>query len=516
MPPTEKPASRLVIQLGRAGDVINILPPLYQEYLATGVKQRLMVANQYADILEGTSYIEPVIYDGDFADITGAIEYAKGLGSDYTTTQVVGISDVVVSQVYGNQHHPKIICDSFAKDSYKLLGKLDLWPSQPPLVFDGRDKKREKRLYKYIPTLKPWIVVSTGGISSPFPYRELLWEILNHCLPEFHIVDLSKIKAEKMYDLLGIMDHPNTEAMILTDSGPLHLSYATTKPVHALIADTPSLWHGSAWRPSYASYTRYKNFPRDVTRILDLIRNPPLKPKHPNIVHVYQRTPWATGEEKRRNGVAVKTWDKIGWVDCGLDDNCFVRNASNVIPAEKKNIPMIKDMIRMACIGRDDRDVIVLTNTDTCVASNIIEMLVGDLPAYAYRNDFKILDKPIPDDEIGLGHKYQGCDLFVFRVGWWRNNHMLFPDMVLGREAWDKIMRELFKQSQGRELVGAIYHERHNSFWESASNINDDPSNLRNRMLARKWLLDRKMPLEELELKNYEGKFDNKVKRTTR
>ena len=505
--------SKTHLLLGRAGDCIALLPVLKNEYDETGIKPRLVVAKDYADILDGVSYVDPLVFDGAFEDVAGAIQFAKQFTDDVKTSQVVGISNVIVSQVYGESHAPKIICDSFQKDAWKLAGKLDLWPSQPPLIFDRRDKKREKRLYKYIPTLKPWIVVSTGGISSPFPYRELLWEILNHCLPEFHIVDLSKIKAERMYDLLGIMDHPNTASMILTDSGPLHLSCATTKPVHALIADTPSLWHGSAWRPSYASYTRYKNFPRDVTRILDLIRNPPSKPKLPNIVHVYQRTPWATGEEKRRNEVAAKTWDRIGWVDCGLDDNCFVRHAGNVIPNETKNIPMIKDMLRMACIGRDDKDVLVLTNTDTCVASNLLERLTGSLPVYAYRNDFKILDRPIADDQICLGNKYQGCDLFAMRVGWWRRNHSLFPDMVLGRHSWDRIMRELFKVAEGREITNLIYHERHPSGWEDASNLNNDPSNLRNAKLAREWLQERKMPLEELEFLNYEGRFKKPVKK---
>jgi len=513
MPLIAKPASRLVIQLGRAGDVINILPILYQEFLFTGEKQRLMVAKDYADILEGTSYIEPVIYDGDFADITGAIEYAKTLGEEYTTTQVIGIPDVVVSQVYGNNHSPKIICDGFQKDSYKLLGKLDLWPNQPPLVFDRRDKKREKLLYKYIPTDKPWLVVSTGGVSSPFLYNDLLWELLNNSLTEFHVVDLSKIKAERFYDILGIMDHPNTAAMILTDSGNLHLSYASKKPVHAIVADSPTMWHGAAWRPSYASYTRYGNFPRDVTRILDLIRKPRAKPKLPNIIHVYQRTPWATGDEKRRNAIATMTWENIGWVDCGLDDNCFVRNSSNVIPTEKKSIPMIKDMLRMACVGRDDKDVLVLTNSDTCVASNIIERLAGQLPAYAFRYDFKYIDKPIPDDNIIYGNKYAGCDLFVMRVGWWRRNHTLFPDMVLGRHSWDRIFRELIKLSQGREINYLIYHERHPSAWEDPRNLNNDPSNLRNCKLAREWLQARNMPLLEIENLNYEGRNKKPAKK---
>jgi len=504
------------VNLGRYGDIISFLPVLLNEYKETGVKPRLVVSKDYADILEGVSYVEPLVFDGAFEDIAGGVAFAKTFTDDVKTSQVVGIPDVVVSQVYGNSYAPKIVCDSFQKDAWKLAGKLDLWPLQPPLVFDKRDKKREKKLLKHLPTLKPWIVVSTGGNSSPFPWNDLLWEILNHSFPNHCIIDLSKVKAERMFDLLGIMDHPNTEAMILTDSGNLHLSYATKKPVHALVADAPTMWHGAAWRPFYASYTRYKNFPRDVIRILELIRNPHAKPRHPNIVHVYQRTPWATGEEKRRNAVASKTWKNIGWVDLGLDDNCFVRNASNVIPEEKKNIPMIKDMIRMACIGREDKDVIVLTNSDTCVASNIIERLAGQMPAYAYRYDFKKLEAPIGDDEISYGIKYAGCDLFVMRVGYWRRNHHLFPDMVLGRHSWDRIMRELFKQSNGRELINLIYHERHPSGWEQPNAINSDPSNLRNCALARKWLMDRNMPLEELTDLNYEGKVIKKSRRTNK
>jgi len=494
------------LNLGRYGDVCSFLPVLQNEYNETGTKPSLIISKDYAEILDGVSYVEPIVYDGPFEDIAGALDYAKTLGHTVTTTQVVGITDVIVSQVYGNHHGPAIICDSFQQDAWRLANKLDLWPRQLPLVFDIRDKKREKRLYRGIPKTKPWIVVSTGGNSSPFPYNDLLWEILKNCLPEFHIIDLAEIKAEKFYDILGIMDHPNTAHLILTDSGPIHLAYATTKPVHAIVTDRPSLWHGTAWRPFYASYTRYRNFPRDVTRILDLIRTPRPKPTLPNIVHVYQRMPWATGDEKRRNALAEKTWKGIGWVDLGLDDNCFVRSSAEVIPDEKRRIPMIKDMLRLACLGRDDTDVLVMTNTDTCVASNFIQRLEGTLPAYAYRHDFKRLDEPLSYDRISAGAKYAGCDLFAMRVGWWRRNHHLFPDMVLGRHSWDRIMRELFNLSQGREIENLIYHEWHPSFWEG-DGLHRDPSNLRNCRLAREWLQERKKPLLELETLNYEGKF---------
>jgi len=499
--------AKVHLNLGRYGDVCAFLPVLKNECDETGEKPRLIISKDYADILEGVSYVDPIIFDGPFEDISGALNFAKGLGTDVVTSQVVGIPDIVVSQVYGNAHAPKIICDSFQQDAWRLANKLELWPKQPKLVFDKRDKKREKRLYKCIPTLKPWVVVSSGGNSSPFPYNDLLWEVLNHSLREFHVIDLSKIKAEKFFDLLGIMDHPNTAAMILTDSGPLHLAYATEKPIHAIATDSPSLWHGAAWKPSYASYTRYKNFPRDLVRILDLIRKPPAKPRHENIIHVYQSTPWATGDEKRRNAVAAKSWEGIGWVDCGLDDNCFVRTAAEMVPDETKRIPMIKEMLRLACVGRIDTDVLILTNTDTCVATNVLQRIQGTLPAYAYRNDFAKLNSTIADDEIANGEKYAGCDFFAMRVGWWRKNHQLFPDMVLGRHSWDRILRELIKISQGREIENLIYHERHPSGWEDPQNINRDPSNLKNCLLARQWLQERNMPLLEIEALNYEGKF---------
>ena len=487
------------------------MPALYDEFNQTGEKPNLIISKDFQDIIDGTSYVNKIVYDGSFDDIKGALEFAKSLSLEPKTTQVVGDSNFIVSQVYGKDYHPKVICDSFGQDILRLCGKLNLWPKQPPLVFDRRDAKREKNLYKSIPTKLPWIVVGTDGISSPFPWKDLLWEVLNHCLPEFHIIDLNKIKAQKFFDLLGILDHPNTHCNILIDSGPLHLAYGSSKPTHALISDTPTMWFGAPWRPSYASYTRYKNFPRDVVRMLDLIRNPAPDPIYPDVVHVYQRTPWATGDEKRRNAVAKQTWDKVGWVDCGLDDNCFVRTSAEMVPDETKRIPMIKEMIRLACMGRDDKDVIVLTNSDTCVASNFIEKLEGILPAYAYRYDFKYLEKPIADEDIALGNKYAGCDLFAFTTGWWRKNNHLFPDMILGRHSWDRIMRELIKLSKGREIDSVIYHERHPSGWENPQNIHRDPSNLRNCKLAREWLQERKMPLLEIEGLNYEGKFKRPV-----
>ena len=127
---------KTLLNLGRYGDVIALLPVLKKEYDDTGEKPSLIISKDYADILDGVSYVDPVVYQGKFEDISGALKFAEGLGSNVTTTQVVGVPDVVVSQVYGNNHSPKIICDSFQKDLWRLANKLDLLlaASLPPMI----------------------------------------------------------------------------------------------------------------------------------------------------------------------------------------------------------------------------------------------------------------------------------------------------------------------------------------------------------------------------------------------
>ena len=194
------------LNLGKYGDVCCLLPALYDEFKQTGVKPSLIISKDFQDILDGTSYINKIVYDGAFDDIKGALEFCKILSLEPKTAQVVGDSNFIISQVYGKDHHPKIITDSFGKDILRLAGKLNTWPKQLPLVFDKRSAKREEKLTKGLPMDKPWIVVGTDGISSPFPWRDLLWEVFSHCLSGFHVIDLTKIKAQKFFDLLGILD----------------------------------------------------------------------------------------------------------------------------------------------------------------------------------------------------------------------------------------------------------------------------------------------------------------------
>lgn len=266
----------LWLLLGRHGDLLIGLPMMHAEFLATGQKQKLVVSAEYADTVSGCSYLEPIIWDGAWNDLGRAYKYAQTLSKNVRVCQVAGPKHVLDKIVYGGKFDRQT--DSFECEMYRVAGAMQLWPKNLPLMFDKRDKTREGILLQQLfmdmhwkKREQPLILVSTSGFSSPFQYTELLWDLLETRLKGYNVVDISNLKAERIYDLLGLYE--KARCLIATDSAPLHLAQAVNLPVCALIADTPTLWHGSAWRPNHISYVRYSNFPRDYRKMFEAVEN---------------------------------------------------------------------------------------------------------------------------------------------------------------------------------------------------------------------------------------------------
>ena len=86
----------LYVQLGRAGDILNILPLLWDDYRKASEKPGLMVAAEFAPLLEGVSYVEPVIWKGPHFEIAKAVAHAKTLCPNVVCTQVNGPIDEIL------------------------------------------------------------------------------------------------------------------------------------------------------------------------------------------------------------------------------------------------------------------------------------------------------------------------------------------------------------------------------------------------------------------------------------
>ena len=266
--------------LGRVGDLCNILPFLHRESLS-GEKPRLTVAAEFAPVMDGVSYVETIVYPGPHYEIAKAMQEAP---PGTICLQVNGPVDQVQKFTYRGKHAMK---DSFQKEQWHAAGHMDWWDLNLPLVFDRRNPEREKALIERVlpkrkgSKAKKLILVAAGSISSPFPCRELLWELLNlKFRNNYQLLDLSEVKAERFYDMLALYER--AYCLVAVDSAPLHLGRATPQlPVLALTNDRPLLWAGSAWRPNWAWCCRYRDFPTRAVEMFDVIGNGMLSPEGP-------------------------------------------------------------------------------------------------------------------------------------------------------------------------------------------------------------------------------------------
>ena len=471
------------IQLGRLGDVLNILPLLH--HVSTqGRRPVLMVHQEFASVTEGLPYCDvEVISEGSWTELDSAMELAK---EKY--------SEVHVCQIHGTHQNARK-APSFAIDAWARAGYWGDFGKHPLVL--ARSKEREARLLASVNPQSPFILVGRNGTSSPFAYgEELLTLARARCA---HVIDLSAIRAENFVDLLALYER--ADMLLTTDTATLHLAEASAVPTVALIADSPTRWHGSAPKGNVVLTVRYGEFMARRGEIDAALQFNRISSPSRTVFHVYQDFP-GEGDTARRNALARQTWEREGrgWFDLPAKD--FTRDATSV--GDTRALPFIKDVIehgyQNASALSEDKAFILLTNNDTCLTPGFahhLQRLDGEA-YFSHRRDFARLDRPLTHNEIENGHWYPGSDLFVFTPQWWEAHRDEMPDMILGAEGWDKILRELIKLTGGGEIHGCCYHERHESAWERNGARENAPSNVYSRHLAKKFLTEHGLPLEEM------------------
>ncbi len=251
----------LYVTLGRNGDVLAALP-IIQHELREGRQACVMVSAEYSPLLDGVS-LDRIVWQGDWRHVRAAHVWAM---RDWP--------NIVVLQQYNTDGWPvSARADSFVKESYRVAGKLALFPL--PLTFDRRSTEREAALLSIVPTDKPLLLVATRGISSPFAHGEALLALLTRTFPHVRVLDMGTVRAERLFDLLALFER--AACLVTIDSALLHLAQAVpTLPVVALVTDRPTPWHGS---PRYAGQilrVPYSSYPRRAAEVIAAVAAPVL------------------------------------------------------------------------------------------------------------------------------------------------------------------------------------------------------------------------------------------------
>jgi len=479
------------ITLGAFGDCITTLPLVLRDY-QVGNHPTFFIANDYKSLLDGVTYCDRMVWDGHYSQSQQAFDHACSLKQ---------FDNVYLCQCYGTsiERHT----ESYAKESWRLVGAVDLW-NKLPLVFDNRSKIREQELVDKVgPRSKPMVLVATSGKSSPFPYINSLMEILKPLKEKFDFVWLDEMVADRIYDLIGLMER--ALCLIATDSAPLHLSYAVPSlPVIALVTHSPDLWHGSPLRSNHIGYIRYNDFERRKSEIADILNklsgpipyfseSTPKNLSDPTLIHVMSEYNRFDRGAIKRYDVAKETWRRAyeegRWSTFYVHQDTLKRNANSV--GEQKPVPFVRDLLLEAVRIAGPNDIIVFTNDDTCLIPGLTKTLLNIVPdrgaLYGSRREIRSFSKPLSMESIMSGYKHVGADVFAFTQQWWEKWNHEFPDFLLSFEAWDLVLKKLILETGGVEVENTCYHEIHESFWHTAAN-RECAGNLYNRELTRQWL----------------------------
>ena len=244
------------LQLGKIGDILSLLPILSDDHRIYGKPQRLIVSREYAHVVEGLDYVEPVIWPGDWMDLKGALRDAKRT-----------YGEVVIPQTFGTDFNIQRKHPSWQYDQWDRAWALNGW-GYLPLSLPRQDATFP--FFKATEGPKQFVLVADHSQSSPFPKADDLVTALEEMAltssNPVNIVRLSSIRAGNIRELLPIYDAASL--IVTVDTMHLHLAKATNTPVIALSTDTQGRWRGSAWHPGMLLHIRYGDYEQRKAQII--------------------------------------------------------------------------------------------------------------------------------------------------------------------------------------------------------------------------------------------------------
>lgn len=506
-----------IVQLGRFGDVFNILP-LCRLMNERGRRVLLVVADRFFDLVRGIDYADAHEWQGDVNDPGAAAEYFSKQGYEVWATQVAG-----------SRNFPDQFCDNFTCEQWERAGHLaDFHASTEGLI--SCDDAQAQHWYQRLcgSSTKPVIAVNLSAKSAPLSNDEMA-AYQNKILllgNSFKMLDLSNVQLPTIRLIPGILKR--CKMLMTVDTSTLHLAGSVMCPTIALVPERH--WHTPEPRRHWIGRIGYSEalcpdgwkkvesllYCQDPKALLGSLVREPSEMYARWIIHVAS-TYDSIGEDARRNSVAKDTWrpvkvgpdmkpvihEKFARIDDGkgpapvytLEHRAGVNGAPSRTSEEMgdpRKVPFLKDAINYALTKmKTDRDIVMLTNADTVLVPETWDMVRRSLhkaeAICSARADFRRIDMPIPWVGVSMPEPYVGTDLFAFTVRWWLKIRDHVPDVLLACEGWDAMLRWLVLEENplGNLRPVVCYHEAHPAFW--ARNRFNNAGQLYNRAELTKW-----------------------------
>jgi hypothetical protein len=512
-PKSVERGSVALVQLGRYGDLVNILPIALHIH-NTYRKPHLVVSREFADVLDGVSYVTPYIVELPCEAILEAMAEARSR-----------FEHVIQTQVWGRGYDQVQLAPSYSAEMWRMAGMLPRYKHQTLMpLFDKADQVRGMAALlktRKQPTL-PYILTNlTYGHSSPFPDGPKVLQAIQDRWGSTHeVIDVGGLKLERIYDLITFID--GAKAVVSVDSSLIHLATGRGTPIVALV--NPAPWSGTIGRvPMERIPYSQASIKTVLAATYRALNQPPTHRHHQGVTsppkrrifHALSHFEPNSDEEKQRRSHARRSWARL--YDAGEMIPAWFSNPTRTMPHynEAAQLPFLKDVLAPALEQADADDIIVYSNDDIifhpelpgqlrfycsvwgCVAARRVE-LSPHLPVPSFDAS---PEEWIEVSKLG-GIPHEGRDTYAFTKKWFDSIAAELPDFVIGATDWDNCLISIMRRHCGYRTdqpslrgliwptempVGWTAHIHHTSLWRSFGNFWHSPANNYNRALFRAW-----------------------------
>jgi hypothetical protein len=227
----------------------------------------------------------------------------------------------------------------------------------------------------------------------------------------------------------------------------------------------------------------------------------------PKLLLVYSDYTASDEAEQIRLDNAMHSWrfhfDSGDVLDFPVRQEDLPRTSKDI--GDTKSMPFINDVIDFGMRYARPEDVVCYINRDVSLTTKAVQRILQAVwnnkgAAVSFRRN---IDRPEPGRLYHTVRNYPpdgGFDLFCFTPKWWYEHRKKLPDMYLGREGWDAVMRNLIEEVVSGKQVSSLrndywnnpvylddvtWHTEHASFWQQ--NRHTNPSQIHNRTAAKEF-----------------------------
>lgn len=476
-----------VVQLGRVGDILNILPivrRLSEEYWGDAIP--VFVHESMVHVLDRISYAKAIpvksdMNDPDLVERECRKKYEK----------------VYVPQLFSKKGL-EITGPSFNIAHYKKCGFEGLFPVSVVEV-DNRSFDDEDNWFSSVrKTEKPLVCYNLEGQSSPFPHQEMVLDALQSLGDDVELLDLNANKTQCITDQLIALDQ--CAAVVTIDTATLHLAMASSCPIMAYLSNTDNKdWYGTIPMRPLRWKCRYRDAGKSVRSLKAAIRKCVKEWCEPQgeILHAVSKRP----TDLERVLKAERTWGVLYSKGLMLPAHTwFWPRSTDRTMGDPRVLPYLRDPLITAIAQSKPDDIILFTNDDLAFDERTLQYVRWKLKhvplVTASRLDVSDLNYR------RLGAKHCGRDLFAAKASWVKKHLQEIPDFVAGASEWDLVLAALARKLACLESdingitfncgltelpVGLLWHQSHEKTWNHEENVNTAPSQVHNRMLAEEW-----------------------------